>query len=152
MALYLLQDLSAKMLRQKLEKQKLGKIKTRNYQMQKQICSLCKNIASLCEKAGKKLSDLVRLPNFMCANKKKVLMKAFIQSPFGYCLDVSQQGCQQKKLTTYMSDHDELFIKTILLVLSKIFLNGITRLLFIRGTSNHQLQNYLRLMEIFQKI
>ena len=73
----------------------------------------------------------------MCANKKKVLMKAFIESPFGYCLDVSQQGCKQKKLTTYMSDHDELFIKTILLVLSKIFLNGITRLLFIRGTSNH---------------
>ena len=39
--------------------------------------------ASLCKKAGKKLSE--RLSNFMCTNKKRVLMKAFIESQFGYC-------------------------------------------------------------------
>ena len=35
-------------------------------------------ITFLCKKAGKKWSVLVTLPNFMCTNKKKVLMKAFI--------------------------------------------------------------------------
>ena len=43
-------------------------------------------IASLCRKAGKKLSVLARLSNFICTNKKRVLMKAFIESQFGYCL------------------------------------------------------------------
>ena len=37
-------------------------------------------IASLCKKAGKKLSVLVRLSNFMYTNKKRVLMKALIES------------------------------------------------------------------------
>ena len=37
-------------------------------------------IACLCKKAGKKLSVLVRLSNLMCTNKKRVLMKAFIES------------------------------------------------------------------------
>ena len=49
-------------------------------------------IASLCKKAGKKLSILARLTNFMCKNKKRVFMKAFIESQFGYLpfnLDVS---------------------------------------------------------------
>ena len=43
-------------------------------------------IASLCRNAGKKLSVLARLSNFICTNKKRVLMKAFIESQFGYCL------------------------------------------------------------------
>ena len=43
------------------------------------------HIASLCRKAGKKLSVLARLSNFMCTNKKRVLMKAFIESQFSYC-------------------------------------------------------------------
>ena len=38
------------------------------------------HIASLCRKAGKKLSVLARLSNFMCTNKKRVLIKAFIES------------------------------------------------------------------------
>ena len=41
-------------------------------------------ITSLCRKAGKKLSVLVRLSNFVCTNKKRVLLKAFIESQFGY--------------------------------------------------------------------
>ena len=42
-------------------------------------------ITSLCRKARKKLSVLARLSNFMCTNKKRVLMKAFIESQFSYC-------------------------------------------------------------------
>ena len=42
-------------------------------------------ITSLCQKNGKKLSILARSSNFMCANMKRVLMKAFIGSQFGYC-------------------------------------------------------------------
>ena len=42
-------------------------------------------IASLCKKAGKKLFVLARLSNFMCTNKKRVLIKAFIESQFGHC-------------------------------------------------------------------
>ena len=43
------------------------------------------NIASLRKKAGKKLSVLARLSNFMCTMKERVLMKAFIESQFCYC-------------------------------------------------------------------
>ena len=46
--------------------------------------SFDEHIASLCRKAGKK-SSLVRSSNFMCTNKKRVLMKAFIESQFSYC-------------------------------------------------------------------
>ena len=42
-------------------------------------------IASSCKKAGKKLFVLARLSNFMCTNKKRVLIKAFIESQFGHC-------------------------------------------------------------------
>ena len=35
--------------------------------------------------SGTQLSVLVRLSNFMCTNKKRVLIKAFIESQFGYC-------------------------------------------------------------------
>ena len=46
--------------------------------------SFDEHIASLCRKAGKKLSVLAGLSNFMCRNKKRVLMKAF-ESQFNYC-------------------------------------------------------------------
>ena len=41
-------------------------------------------IASLCRKAGKKLSVLAKLSNFKIGNKKIILMKAFIELQFGY--------------------------------------------------------------------
>ena len=37
-------------------------------------------IASLCKKAGKKLSVLARLSNFVCTNMRRVLMKALNHS------------------------------------------------------------------------
>ena len=45
--------------------------------------SFDEHIASLCRKAGKKLSVLARLSNFMYTNQKRVLMEAFIESQFG---------------------------------------------------------------------
>ena len=47
--------------------------------------SFDEHITSLCRKAGKKLYVLARLSHFMCTNKKRVLMKAFIESQFSYC-------------------------------------------------------------------
>ena len=82
--------------------------------------SFDKHIPSLCRKAGKKLSVLARLSNFMCTNKKRVLMKAFIESQFSYCPLIWIAGVSTTKLTICMSDPCELSIKTIL-VLSKIY-------------------------------
>ena len=37
------------------------------------------------KKAGRKLSDLARLSNYMSFRKRKILLKAFVESQFGYC-------------------------------------------------------------------
>ena len=63
----------------KSKKQKLLGVET------ERTLNFDEHIASLCRKAGKKLSVLARLSNFMCTNKKRVLMKAFIKSQFSYC-------------------------------------------------------------------
>ena len=42
-------------------------------------------VNNLCKKACKKLNALVRLTPFMNADKKRMIMKAFIESQFGYC-------------------------------------------------------------------
>ena len=42
-------------------------------------------VSSLCKKAGKKLSLLARLSNFMSLNQRQTLMKTFIESQFSYC-------------------------------------------------------------------
>ena len=70
---------------------KIGKTKIWESKKQKLLgveidrtLSFDEHIASLCRKAGKKLSVLARLSNFMCTNKKRVLMKAFIESQFSY--------------------------------------------------------------------
>ena len=43
------------------------------------------HVSSLCKKAGKKLSILAKLSNFMSIKQRRVLMKCFIESQFGYC-------------------------------------------------------------------
>ena len=74
---------------EKFEKQKFGKVTSRNwYKLVVEIdttLSFDEYISSLCWKAGKKLSALARLSNFTCTNKKRVLMKVFIESQFGCC-------------------------------------------------------------------
>ena len=71
---------------------KIGKTKIWESKKQKLLgveidrtLSFDEHIASLCRKAGKKLSVSARLSNFMCTNKKRVLTKSFIESQFGYC-------------------------------------------------------------------
>ena len=39
----------------------------------------------LCKKAGRKLPVLARLSNYMSFEKRKILLKAFVESQFGYC-------------------------------------------------------------------
>ena len=70
-----------------MEKQKFGKVRSRKIlgvEIDRTL-SFDEYIASLRKKAGKKLSVLGRSSNFMCTNKKRVLMKAFIEAQFGYC-------------------------------------------------------------------
>ena len=71
---------------------KIGKTNISESKKQKRLgveidrtLNLDEYIASLCRKAGKKLSVLARSSSFMCTNKKRVLAKAFIESQFGYC-------------------------------------------------------------------
>ena len=43
------------------------------------------NMFFLCKKAGRKLSVLARLSNYMSFEKRKILLKTFVESQFGYC-------------------------------------------------------------------
>ena len=46
----------------------------------------CKShVRSICQKASKKLHALSRVCRFMTQHKRRILMKAFIESQFGYC-------------------------------------------------------------------
>ena len=42
-------------------------------------------VFDLCKIAGRKLSILARLTNYMSFEKKKILLKAFVESKFEYC-------------------------------------------------------------------
>ena len=42
-------------------------------------------VFDLCKKAGRKLPVLARLSNYMSFEKRKILLKAFVESQFGYC-------------------------------------------------------------------
>ena len=43
------------------------------------------HVSSLCRKAGNKLSGLARLSNFISFKQRRILLKTFIESQFGYC-------------------------------------------------------------------
>ena len=43
------------------------------------------HVNNLCKKAYQKLNALVRLAPFMNVDKKRMIMKTFIESQFGYC-------------------------------------------------------------------
>ena len=40
---------------------------------------------SICKKAGRKLAVMARLSKFMSFKQKRILMKTFVESQFGYC-------------------------------------------------------------------
>ena len=50
----------------------------RNLNFDDQVISLCKN-------AGRKLAVLARLSKFMSFKQKRIVMKTFVESQFGYC-------------------------------------------------------------------
>ena len=43
------------------------------------------HVSNLCKKATNKLHALARVSHYMSIDKKRVIMKAFIESQFGYC-------------------------------------------------------------------
>ena len=92
-----------------------------------------------------KLFVLARLSILMCKNKKRTLMKVFIESQFGFSI----AGESTTKLTNYMSDRHDFTVKSTL-ALSNLYLKRKSRLLLIRGTVNPKPYNYLKLNEIFQ--
>ena len=47
-----------------------------------------KPVNNLCTKASQKLSALCRVSSFMSTGQKRIIMKAFINSQFGYCPSV----------------------------------------------------------------
>ena len=47
--------------------------------------SFVKHINNVCDKASQKLNALARISSYMNLNKRKLIMKAFINSQFGYC-------------------------------------------------------------------
>ena len=44
------------------------------------------HVRKICRQASKKLHALARICTFMTQNKRKIIMKAFIESQFNYCL------------------------------------------------------------------
>ena len=42
------------------------------------------HVFTLCKKAGRKLSALSRISNYMSFEKKRILLKTFVESRFGY--------------------------------------------------------------------
>ena len=47
--------------------------------------SFNQHVTELCSKASQKLQTLSRISHFMNVNQRKVIMRAFIHSQFGYC-------------------------------------------------------------------
>ena len=43
------------------------------------------HVFTLCKKAGRKLSSLSRISNYLSFEKKRLLLKAFVELQFGYC-------------------------------------------------------------------
>ena len=43
------------------------------------------HVSNHCKKASQKLHALARISNFMSQDKLRIIMKAFIESQFGYC-------------------------------------------------------------------
>ena len=85
-----------------------------------------KHVKNICRKASKKLHALYRVCKYITQNQRKVIMKAFIESQFGYCplvwafhgnrtLNNTINGIQVRALRLvyidYHSSYDELLKK-----------------------------------------
>ena len=107
----------------------LGKKKT-------ETLNFDENVESLCREIGMKLFVLARLSNFMFTNKKRVFMKAYIESQLAYCPLIWKLRSKVFD-TIYMNNHYKLSTRATLDFPE------------IRGTFNDQLQNHIKLKEIF---
>ena len=47
--------------------------------------SFTEHVHKICDKASQKLNALTRLSSFMSLEKRRLIMKAFVNSQFGYC-------------------------------------------------------------------
>ena len=47
--------------------------------------SFTKHVHKICDKASQKLNALARLSSFMSSEKRRLIIKAFVNSQFGYC-------------------------------------------------------------------
>ena len=70
----------------------VGQYVVQNSQNEKLLCVTIDNkltfkdhVEGLCKKASKKLHALTRVSRYMNTAKKRVIMKSFITSQFGYC-------------------------------------------------------------------
>ena len=61
-------------------------------------------ILSQCKKAGKKLTALIRINKFLTFAQRKNIMKAFIESQFGYCPLVKFCGRQTNARINHILD------------------------------------------------
>ena len=50
-----------------------------------QKLNFSEHVTNLCQKASRKLHALARISKYMSINKRRIIMKAFIESQFGYC-------------------------------------------------------------------
>jgi len=50
-----------------------------------QKLNFSEHVTILCQKASRKLHALARISKYMSINKRRIIMKAFIESQFGYC-------------------------------------------------------------------
>ena len=48
--------------------------------------SFTEHVHKICDKASQKLNAVARLSSFMSLEKRRLIMKAFVNSQFGYCL------------------------------------------------------------------
>ena len=83
------------------------------------------HVSKLCQKVSNKLHALARVGNYMSTGKLKILMKAFIDSQFGYCtiiwmfhnrkLNAKINRLHERALKIVYKDHsltyDELLVK-----------------------------------------
>ena len=77
------------------------------------------HLISLCKKAGRKLAVLARLSKFMSFRQKRILMKIFVESQFGYCpliwmfhrrkLNSNINHLQERSLRIVYNDYITLF-------------------------------------------
>ena len=47
--------------------------------------SFIEHVIKICDKASQKLNALARLSSFMSLEKRRIIMKTFVHSQFGYC-------------------------------------------------------------------